>query len=181
MARMPIMAISILNNKVAIPEESKMILSDKSVFYWYTTRHIIERVSWFCDECGRDEDDGDGTVKLVFSNRGGLKYDEFGDYLRVLKKQTTQIRWNVINIDAIEVYHHAARAGLQFADCVASAFSAAVEPNFYGFNEPRYAEMLAPRVYCRKGNYLSYGIKVLPNLSDGLSAAQKAFFEQYKK
>jgi hypothetical protein len=179
MARMPILTISVMNNKLAISPEARQVLADKSVFYWHTTRHIIERVSWFCDECELDLEDGDGTVKLVFSNPGGLRYDGFQAYLSVLKNQTTAIRWNVINVDDIEVYHHEARAGLQFADCVASAFSAAVEPNFYGNCEPRYAETLMPTVYRRHGSYLSYGIKVLPNMADGLSADQKGFFERF--
>jgi hypothetical protein len=181
MAKMPIVSVSVMNNKTSISEEAKQKFSDKSLFYWYTMRYIIERVSWLCDEAEKKDGEGDGTVKLIFSNRGGLKYGEFQDYLRILKRQSTEIRWKSINIDSIEVYHHAARAGLQFADCVASAFSAAVEPNFYGLLEPRYAEILTSKIYCRKGNYLSYGLKVLPNLTSGLTKEQIDFFERYKK
>ncbi len=37
-----------------------------------------------------------------------------------------------------------------------------VEPNHYGNCEPRYAEILKPITYERRGNYLSYGVKVVP-------------------
>jgi hypothetical protein len=46
------------------------------------------------------------------------------------------ILWDVLDIDDIAVENHRKWAGLQIADCVTSAFFAAVEPNAYGNCEP---------------------------------------------
>ena len=52
--------------------------------------------------------------------------------------------------------------GLQIADAVASSFYYGVQVNPYGFNEPRYAQMLKPVVYRHKKQALGYGLKFWP-------------------
>lgn len=51
---------------------------------------------------------------------------------------------------------------MQIADIVASSITSGIEPDFYGNCELKYAEALRPRMYSRKGNYLSYGVKLYP-------------------
>ena len=53
-------------------------------------------------------------------------------------------------------------AGLQFADCFATAFRKYVfEPNSFGDVEISYAKILKPFIYNKKDNYKSYGFKIL--------------------
>ena len=142
----------------------------------------------------RDSLDGDGTVRIVFSRRGGMNYSDFRTYLNKLKSQQTnpnfdlsgdqmQIYWPAIDIEAVDALDHKNRAGLQVADVIAGAFSAAVEPNPYGDYEPRYAQTLRPRVaITTDGHFLGYGVKPVPKLGlMELHPDQKAFFEWYRK
>lgn len=162
LAQAPVRLINVLSNKSTVPQ-LHAFRTDKSKLYWYLGRYLIERISWLCDDAAVEEPK---RVKIVFSNRSGLSYEEFREYMTVLKTQCdTQIRWHVIDIDAIESRPHTQLAGLQLADCGASAFYAAVEPTRYGDYEPRYAEMLKPVTYRRRRNFLSYGVKIVPNVS----------------
>lgn len=158
-ATFPVRGITILSNKKLIPAGT---YNQKNQLYHYLTRYLIERLSWLCREMRPQVPEGDGRVKIVFSKRGGMDYEDFRNYLRRLQTTETQIHWPVIDIDAVDARDHSTRAGLQIADCIASAFRMAVDPDEYGNCESRYARELKANTYHRNGNYLSYGMKVLP-------------------
>lgn len=104
-------------------------------------------------------------MKIVFSRRGGMNYEDFQNYLHVLRNADDpeiQIHWPVIDIDGVEAVDHGKRYGLQLADLAVGGLRSAVEFDLYGNVEPRFAEILKPRVYERKGNFLSYGAKTVP-------------------
>ena len=152
----------IFAHKPVIP---KGIYVEKNQLYHYMTRYLIERLSWFCRDFRRHVPEGDGRVKIVFSRRGGMNYDDFRGYLSTLKATFDpgiQIHWPVIDIDGVEAVDHSQRFGLQLADLAVSGLRAALEPDPYGNVEPRFAEMLKDRVYARGGNCLSYGAKLVP-------------------
>lgn len=158
----PLRAISVLAAKWPIPSG---IYTEKNQLYFYMTRYLLERVSWFCRDQRSLAPEGDGRVAITFSRRGGMQYDAFRAYLERMKSDQSQdvrIHWPVIDIPAVTAADHKSSASLQLADAIASSFAAGVEPDRYGNCEPRYAETLKPIVYCRKGNYLSYGVKVVP-------------------
>jgi hypothetical protein len=95
-----------------------------------------------------------------------MQYDSFREYLERLKADGSgevRIHWPVIDIDAVDAADHSRSASLQLADAVASAFATGFEPDRYGNCEPRYAETLKPITYNRGKNYLSYGVKMVPN------------------
>ncbi len=141
------------------------IYVEKNQLYHYMTRYLIERLSWFCRDFRRYVPEGDGRVKIVFSRRGGMSYEDFQSYLTVLKNThdpDIRIHWPVIDIDGVEAVDHGQRFGLQLADLAVSGLRAALEPDRYGNVEPRFAEMLKNRVYSRSGNCLSYGAKLVP-------------------
>lgn len=177
LAALPLRIISVLSNKTMIPE---CTYKQKNQLYWYIARYLIERISWLCRDMRPDVPQGNGAVKIIFSKRGSMDYQDFQQYLTILKSQQNSIHWPVIDIEAIDAQDHSRRAGLQLADCAASAFSAALEPDRYGNCEMRYAEILKPRVYARKGNYLSYGVKFLPNHEEiALNGQQRKFTDLY--
>lgn len=163
LAARPIRAISVISNKRTIPDG---VYSDKNQLYFYLTRYLIERISWVCRDLRPEVPEGDGTVKITFSRRGGMSYGGFKRYLERLKSSAdnqVHIHWPVIDVDGIDAQDHSRRAGLQLADIIASAFAAGFEPDKFGNCEKRYSELLRPVVYNRDGNFLSYGVKVVPN------------------
>jgi hypothetical protein len=139
------------------------------------TRYLIERISWMCRDYRRHVPEGDGRVKLIFSRRGGMSYDDFRAYLHRLQDADDpeiRIHWPVIDIDGLEALDHSQRYGLQVADLSISGLRAAVEYDLYGNLEPRFAETLKGNVYAHKGNFLSYGAKAVPPC-DAIAAHQQ--------
>lgn len=162
MVRKPFRVSSVFAYKPVIPEG---IYVEKNQLYHYMTRYLIERLSWMCRDLRRFAPEGDGRVKIVFSRRGGMNYEDFRGYLRTLQgidDPDIQIHWPVIDIDSVEAFDHSQRYGLQLADLAVGALRSAVEFDIYGNLEPRFAQMLKPHVYDRNGNYLSYGAKLVP-------------------
>ena len=118
------------------------IFQQKNRMYFYAARLLLERVSWYCRDHFNNQVDGDGSAEIIFSNRGGMKYEDFRQYMDKLQHQTQfgdiQIDWDVIKRDQITAYS-AKRMGLQIADAVASSFFFGIQLNQYGFSESRYA------------------------------------------
>jgi hypothetical protein len=146
--------------------------------YFYATRYLLERVSWYCRDHKTAHDAGDGSAELVFSNRAGMSYAELKDYLKLLREDTSrlavQIDWNVIKPEQVQAQSPMRCAGLLAADAVASGFAYAVEPSRYGFTEDRYARMLKPVMY-RYGRYRGYGLKFWPREFEPKLEAEERF------
>ncbi|MBI2714071.1 MAG: DUF3800 domain-containing protein [Rhizobiales bacterium] len=175
----PLRLMSVLSNKRTIEPGT---YTQKNQLYFYLTRYLIERISWFC----RDEKAGageSGQVKIIFSRRGGMSYPDFREYLlRLRQDPTVKIHWPVIDIDGIRAEDHSTRAGLQIADIITSSIASGIEPDRFGNCETRYAESLRRVTYRRNKNYFSYGVKLVPKLADmpPLSAEQMRFIDLYK-
>ena len=179
-AKSDTMSTSILVNKPKL--DNQLIFQQKDRLYFYTTRLLLERISWFCRDCRYLEAGGDGTAKLIFSKRKSMAYDALLEYLQTLRRQAIddvwleyltydiRIHWPAIKTDHISVLPHKARVGLQMADAVCGGLRAAVEYTRYNFTEHRYAKILKPNIYWRPKsrfpgtgkNYLSYGLKFFP-------------------
>jgi len=92
-----------------------------------------------------------------------MSYQELCAYLALLKQRNdVRIDWSAVDCQDVLIYEHSKRMGLQIADAVASAIWSGVNPNGYGFTEPRYAEMIRRTVYAYRGSRFGYGVKVLP-------------------
>lgn len=147
--------------------------------YFYSVRYLLERISWYCRDHRTEHDAGDGGVEIIFSNRSGMSYEDMKNYLRLLRDQTgpfdVQIDWNVVDPDRITAYTSGKRMGLQIADAVASGFYSAVQTTQYGFTEDRYARILHPVVYHRKGRYQGYGLKFWPRELEEVLEAENRF------
>jgi hypothetical protein len=168
--------ITVTSNK---PDIANGTYTEKNQYYHYLARYLIERISWLCRDLRRSVPEGDGRVKLVFARRGGMNIDDFKNYLTRLKSSNSpdiKIHWPMIDIDGVDALDQPARRGLQIADIAVSGMTAALEPDFYGNCEHRFAESLKPIVYNRDGNYLSYGAKLFPPPEKlALSADQQNF------
>ncbi|CFX09501.1 conserved protein of unknown function [Candidatus Filomicrobium marinum] len=178
--RKPLRFIAAISNKTTIEPGT---FSQKNQLYFYVTRYAIERISWFCRDNRALVPEGNGQVKIVFSRRGGLSYDDFKMYMSRLKddENNNRVHWPVIDIASIDAQDHSRDAGLQLADCGAAAIAAAFEPDLYGNVEAQYLHTIREMIYCRSGNYLSYGLKLLPGVDRmELTAQQGASLKPFK-
>lgn len=163
---------------------------NKQWLYWWLTRLLLERVTHFCESQTPLERRGVDKLRVVFSRRGGMRYVDLSSYLATLRRQSSAGRlhidhrdlcWSVIDDDEIFALGHKERAGLQFADIVAGSFYQAVERGRPADCDPTYAEILKPRIaFDKHPNYLGYGIKTMPALSEmRLLPQQRSIFESY--
>ena len=191
-AKLPVRLSVIMSNKTTIPTHPrKDLFEEKNTLYWYLCRYLVERVSAWCAtrvKVGKAPS-GNGMVKLIFSRRGGLDYEDFRKYLLRLKEKDAEgedpsdIDWSVIDIEAVEALDHSRRAGLQIADTPPSAFLRSVCPDHYGGYEPHYAKLLEPRMMqTANGIIIGSGVKPVPRLDQmTLAPAQSEIFEFYRR
>ncbi len=159
-------------------------------FYCWLTRLLLERVTEFCHTRTKIDYGNVRPVRIEFSHREGFSYGQLKAYLYKLRMQSTgnalylskgDLAWPVVDLDQIHSYDHRQRAGLQLADCVASAFheSVAIKPD--GTCKPDYAKCLKSRMWCPNGRYFDKGIKTAPfDLRIAkLAQQQREIFEFY--
>lgn len=162
----PIRLINVLTNKTVLLSET---YKERNKLYFHLTRFLIERISWVCRDMRPSVPESDGRVKIVFSRRGGLSYDNFKEYIELLKESSNsdvRIHWPVIDVPGIEATDHSRSASLQLVDIAASSFAAAFEQDPYGNCILDYARLLKRHVYHREDNFLSYGMKFHPRHTD---------------
>jgi Protein of unknown function (DUF3800) len=163
MAASNICIISILTSKPDLPPD--YATKEKHILYRYMCRLLLERISWLCRDHPKP---GDGTAKLIFSNRAAMSYDDLRNYLVKLKggsaELNVKIDWGVIDPTQVSAINHDQLAGLQIADIAASGTRWSVDLNKYNNVESRYIEILRPTFYRYKGKLLGYGLKFFPNL-----------------
>lgn len=154
--------VSVCINKRAINGAG---LKGKHRLYFYTTRYLLERISWLARDTVKNFP-GDGVVKLVFSNRRQMSYDDLCDYVGRLRAapdyEDVRIHWPAIDVARLEARPHNQLVGLRAVDTVASGIRYGLELSRYGFCEDRYGRLLAPRVYRHKERALPYGMKFFP-------------------
>ena len=162
--RADLRTVCILVNKqdIASPEN----FTKESRLYFYTTRLLLERISWYCRDHKTVHDLGDGSVDVVFSNRASMNYGNLKDYLRYMDANRTAIGYRaepgIVRPDQVSSFTAGKGMGLQIADAVASSYYKAVEANAYGFTEESYARALLSRAYRHNKEVWGYGVKIMP-------------------
>ena len=167
-------AINVLVHKPSLLEPETF--GKEHRLYHYAVRLLMERVSWLCRDAKRKV--GDGSVELVFSNRGGMSYKAISEYLDSLIANAglniggqpvydIRIAKGTMSGENLFTFSHGKRMGLQVADAVASGLYNALQPK-YGFTEDRYARMLKPVIYNYRGQYRGYGLKFFPPQAQNL-------------
>jgi len=165
-AAYPIRCASVLIHKPSIADP-EVFKANAYQLYRYASRLLMERVSWFCRDTYNPKR-GDGSAEIVFSNRRRMSYAEIQDYWRRLKsaneEKDIRIVWKHIDPDKVSAVNHDQLAGLQVADCVASAHFHAVSLDRFGNCEPRYFQELVKLLYRYKRTCDGYGLKFWPRL-----------------
>jgi hypothetical protein len=159
-------------------------------FYNFCNRLLLERITDYCLRRSIKEKGTPGKVKIIFSERGGLRYSQTQAYIELLRTQSRaktlylkkrDIKWEVLDYRLLEARPHDTVAGLQLADVVASAFYQAVDFLGPGTWDTRFAEALEPRI-AREGSIVrDYGVALQPTPpSKGeLTPEQKKIFQFY--
>lgn len=116
--------VTVMINKKEIINPEKF--SVESRLYFYAVRLLVERISWYCRDHKRKDDTGNGTAKLVFSNRATLDYKNLKDYLKHLEENRAindyKVAVGIIRPDELCTFTSGKRMGLQIADAVASSY-----------------------------------------------------------
>lgn len=164
------------------------VSNTKAWFYWWMCRLLLERITAFCAARNTQENTPNQKLRVEFSRRLDLRYSELTDYLTRIWAQGKQtylnkrtLDWSVVDLNQFHAYDHCARAGLQLADVVASAFYQSVNRDNSARCNPEYAKMLAPRVWTVDGSWFDNGVKVfpVPLRYPGLEERQKEVFRFY--
>lgn len=149
-------------------------IPSRNWFYCWMTRILLERITDFVAWKSQAEFGEIRKVKIEYSNRGGLSYDQMGAYFRWISYQGDntflkfgKINWETIDFNLLKVYPHYERAGLQLADIVASSFFKACDRFSTGECDPSFAKILQPRMARfrdhSKNSVSGYGVKLLPS------------------
>ena len=166
-------------------------LTPRGWFYNWMVRLVLERVTEVVHHHSIRKYGEPRTVKLVFSERGGVLYDWIQAYLQILKKQaensTTylkkgEIKPSVLNTKLLEVVPSSGSAGCQIADIFASAFHCAADANGNRWNTVP-AKLLRPRMLKKSGSHAGFGVTLQPTpffrTRNLLSQKQKEIFHYY--
>jgi hypothetical protein len=141
-------------------------------FYCWLMRVLIERVTDYCNRKSVRDHGEIRAIRFEVSSRGGVKIPDVVAYLRYLKDQDEFGMlyndywvpcWPTLAFDQIIPFPAKERAGLQFADCAASAFFSGLELTNDGLVKPEFAKALQNRMCLSKNDRIyEYGLKVWP-------------------
>ena len=124
--------------------------------YFYTFRHLVERITWYCDDQGC-------KVRLNVENKGGINYEELNGYLAYIQRQPDcEIRPNCIL--SVKPKPKSQSKLVQLTDSICGAVQNAVEHK-YGLIEDSYFMALSDKLYRRNGILFGYGLKFVPHKS----------------
>jgi len=142
--------------------------SENNRLYFYSTRFLLERISWLCRDSREHQSKthGDGTCRLIFSRMNEVSRLSLVGYLERLRNTESTVYWPAFRQDRLEAMSPSKHVGLQLADVVAHSFYCADHPN-----EKRrahsWAETLKPIMHRgRNGAYRGSGVKIFPAFAE---------------
>jgi hypothetical protein len=143
-------------------------LPEKWKLYFYSTRLLLERISWYA------RDHGGEKASLVFEKRTNMDYKALKEYLVYLRRwmPPLNIAWEYLNWQNFDIIPKEKYRMLQMADQVCGALSDGLEHTPFGNIEPRYILSLKDRFYRRgsgRNRLFSYGFKFLHVRGDVLA------------
>jgi hypothetical protein len=134
-------------------------LKQKYALYFYSTRLLLERLSWYA------RDKGNQKAIPIFEYRSSVSYDEMRKYFKLLRNweppTEVKISWDNLEYEDFRIIPKKQSRLLQAADCLCGTVKDGLEYSGYGFIEPAYALSVIARFYRRGGNLFSYGFKFL--------------------
>jgi len=164
--------------------------STQEYFYNWCVRLLLERITDFIEANSLRDFGTTKHLKLVFSERGGMRYTQTVAYLDLLRQQarskttyltTREIKWTIIHPKLITSIPHHMSAGVQLADIIPSAFFEATNTTGKGSWDTRFAELLKPCMGTQKGIFedVSVSSQPRPYQKGNLNDQQKKIFRFY--
>lgn len=134
-------------------------MKEKDVLYFYSTRLLLERLSWYARE------HGNGKAIPIFEYRSSTSYDKMREYFKQLRDwdppSEIQISWDNLESTNFRIIPKRSSRLMQASDSACGALSDGLEYSGYGLIEPSYIISLKSHFYRRFGNLFSYGLKFL--------------------
>lgn len=141
--------------------------------YYHAARLLLEQVCACCRDWYCAEDEGDGSVEIVFSNGHNMSIvalnQFFADLLDENSPHYLPDANGILRPQQVATFKPGKRIGLQIADAVASSHFYAVETSEWGMLEDGYARLLLPCAYRHNGQVWGHGICLITE------AAKKAW------
>lgn len=205
LASKPVRIFSVCSNKKNMqnwqnPFAAKKTLTESGIkptyrwFYYWLSRILLEKVTDYVQRRSMKETGCSQKLKILFSERGGIRYDELGGYYDLLfehDQAETQfvsydkITWEVMDKTLLDAKPFNSHPGLILPDIAASAFFAACDKHDRNrAPNPVPAFHLDPRMARRTDNLdrlpAGYGVKLIPNLAQAdLDDDQYRVFKHY--
>lgn len=180
------------------PFASKMttLLPSDNWFYCWMTRVLLERVTDFVVKNSVRKHGSVQKTKLVFSERGGLRYSQMHAYYEWINMKSVGgkiplfIPWGFVDFrclhrDLLSVYPHREVPALKMPDIVSSAFFRAIDVLYVPRRDATFARLLRPRMAADPLSKLisGYGVKLLPNWKAldryNVPSEQREIFREY--
>lgn len=196
LARKPIQGFVVCSNKKNMRRYRNVRAERMGVqdwFYCWLTRLALERASNFIWRKSFQKYREPKRMKIIFSERSGLRIGQVGAYYQWIKQQSLNdnlwipwgdVEWETIHPLLIDKDFHKNSAGLKLPDAFANSFFSACDNKQSGPCAPEAARRLKP-VLARfpskeTGRYSGYGVKLLPTWSKAkLTADQQQIFRFY--
>jgi len=168
-------------------------IPSKNWFYCWLTRLLLERLTLFVHLDSVSRYGKPQPLKIVYSERGGISYEQMNAYYAWLKMKDVagtqvltlgELTWSVMDRRLLEVYPHDEQPGLHLADTVASAFFKACDFRDTGSCDPQFAKLLEQRMGrtpdVLDGEIAGYGLKLMPDFKTAkLTKQQQEIFRFY--
>lgn len=160
------------------PFAAKMteLLPQDNWFYCWMTRILLERITDYVAKNSMKKLARVGKVKLVFSERGGLRYSQMHAYYEWINMKSVGgkiplfIPWGYVDFrclhpDLLSVYSHKSLPALKMPDIVASAFFRALDVHDVPERNASFARLLGPKIASDPDSKMiaGYGVKLMPN------------------
>jgi Protein of unknown function (DUF3800) len=162
--------------------------SSQEWFYNWCIKLLLERITDFVEYNSTRRFGAPRHVRLVFSERGGVRYGQTKSYHDLARAQarsnTTRltkrvIKWRVLHPSSTEIIAHTKNAGVQLADTIASSFYQAANAGARNWNSS-FAETLCPIMPTECGACADYSVTLFPHWRRAkLTADQQKIFRFY--
>lgn len=123
--------------------------------YYFFSGYLYERICWFMKE-------KKAVANINISSRGNLSKENLSKYIK--RKNHIKIEIDSSMIKSIKIIPNERKKLLQLADCCCSALFQALKYN--DENHFKYIEIIKRKLYCKRNNLISYGLKLVPGESE---------------
>jgi hypothetical protein len=157
--------------------EMTTLLPGDNWFYCWMTRILLERITDYVAKHSQKKLGRIGKIKLVFSERGGLRYSQMHAYFQWINMKSVGgkvplfIPWGFVDFrcldkDLLHVYAHREIPALKMSDITASAFFRAVDTLDVQCRDASFAKLLRPIIARDPDSKMiaGCGVKLLPNM-----------------